>query len=245
MMERRAALFLTLFALSVAEPISLKFYPHNEDRNDTLIWYNVSMYHAWSHQLDNLLEVYSNPKHTEGRKENFMNCSYTKPPTEGKVCNIPVQHFKPCTSKNHFGYKKGTPCIFLELQKSESWKPRFFNSTKSLPKSMPQALKSYIQSVTQVNTKTWQTVWVSCEGETPSDIEFIGPVHYLPQQGIPSYLLSGSENKGYLPPIIAVYLEAPARGVVINIECRAWVPSGTNDTKTVVASTKFQYLIDD
>ncbi|BES89362.1 Sodium potassium-transporting ATPase subunit [Nesidiocoris tenuis] len=244
-MDRRAVFFLTLLALSASEPIKLNHYPHNEDKNDTLIWYNTSLYHAWSHQLDNLIEVYSNPVHTEGRKENLMNCSYTKPPVNGKVCNVPTQHFKPCTVNNHFGYKKGSPCIFLELETDENWKPKFFNSSKSLPKNMPQALKSYVQSAMQVNRKMWQTVWVNCEGETPSDIEFIGPVSYLPQQGIPGYLLSGAGNKGYLPPIIAVHLEAPVHGVVINIECKAWVPSARNESKVAVASTKFQFLIDD
>lgn len=55
----------------------------------------------------------------------------------------------------------------------------------------------------------WETVWVSCDGETPADKEFIGPVRYIPGPGFPGYQFPYTGQKGYLPPLVAVQFEMP------------------------------------
>lgn len=52
-------------------------------------------------------------------------------------------------------------------------------------------------------------VWVSCEGESPADIENLGPVHYSPRRGFPAYYFPYKNVRGYQPPVVAVQFERP------------------------------------
>lgn len=53
------------------------------------------------------------------------------------------------------------------------------------------------------------TVWVSCEGENPADIENIGSVKYYPKNGFPYYFFPYENTDGYLSPLVAVHFERP------------------------------------
>ena len=55
------------------------------------------------------------------------------------------------------------------------------------------------------------TIWVSCEGENPADIENIGPVKYYPRRGFPGYYYPFENSEGYLSPLVAVNFERPTR----------------------------------
>lgn len=47
-------------------------------------------------------------------------------------------------------------------------------------------------------------VWVSCEGESPADVENIGPIEYYPKPGLPGYFFPYENSEGYLSPLVAV-----------------------------------------
>ena len=53
------------------------------------------------------------------------------------------------------------------------------------------------------------TVWVSCGGENPADVENIGPVQYIPRRGFPAYYYPFTNKEGYLSPLVAVLFEKP------------------------------------
>jgi hypothetical protein len=53
------------------------------------------------------------------------------------------------------------------------------------------------------------TVWVSCEGENPADVENIGPIQYIPRRGFPGYFFPFTNKEGYLSPLVAVWFERP------------------------------------
>lgn len=55
------------------------------------------------------------------------------------------------------------------------------------------------------------TIWVSCEGENPADIENVGPVEYYPRQGFPGYYYPYENSEGYLSPLVAVHFTRPVR----------------------------------
>lgn len=66
-------------------------------------------------------------------------------------------------------------------------------------------------------------IWVSCEGESPADIENLGPINYSPRRGFPAYYFPFKNVKGYQPPIVAVQFENPKRKcefclIIINLE---------------------------
>lgn len=76
--------------------------------------------------------------------QNRQHCDYDSRPSEGKVCEIDISSYNPCTTDNEYNYKKSAPCIFLKLNKIFNWKPDFYNDTNKLPKSMPEDLKTHI-----------------------------------------------------------------------------------------------------
>lgn len=61
------------------------------------------------------------------------------------------------------------------------------------------------------------TIWVSCEGENPADLENIGPVKYFPRRGFPGYYFPYQNSEGYLSPLVAVHFERPVREYPQNI----------------------------
>lgn len=52
-------------------------------------------------------------------------------------------------------------------------------------------------------------IWISCEGENPADVENLGPISYIPQLGFPGYFFPFQNQKGYMPPLLAIYFERP------------------------------------
>lgn len=61
-------------------------------------------------------------------------------------------------------------------------------------------------SILQLNT-----VWISCEGENPADIENIGQIEYYPRQGFPGYYFPYENSEGYLSPLVAIHFTKPTR----------------------------------
>lgn len=52
---------------------------------------------------------------------------------------------------------------------------------------------------------------MSCQGENPADVEYLGPVTYYPKgiQGFPGYYFPYLNSEGYLSPLVAVRFERP------------------------------------
>ncbi|XP_014253491.1 sodium/potassium-transporting ATPase subunit beta-2-like [Cimex lectularius] len=242
-MTRFETLFLAVLALSAtaaATRVELQYEPANkEDIRNTLLWYNSTSYNYWADRLDEFLKPYKLPT------PNRAGCSHMHPPDHGKICNYKTETWGPCVSSNRYGYKTGSPCVFIELKKAFNWKPKYYNSTKNLPKDMPERLKERLVELESSGRKReWKNVWVTCDGENPGDREAIGPVSYIPFQGYPGYMFPYTGQKWYLNPIIAVYFQKPYHGMVINVECKAWAANIKRNELQEEGVTSFQLLID-
>lgn len=127
-------------------------------------------------------------------------------------------------------------------------------------------------SLIRVRFSTFQlnTVWVSCEGENPADIENVGPIEYYPRQGFPGYYYPYENSEGYLSPLVAIHFKSPMRkftspfaqllgasytyiyilhsflagGIIINVECKAWAYNIKHDRKERTGSVHFELMID-
>lgn len=232
----------------------LGFRPMPPDSNveSTLIWYKANdegNYRHWTEKLDTFLEVYK-PGLVQSDNQQKMNCNYTTPPSAGKVCDVKVDQWRPCTRENKYNYDKSAPCIFLKLNKIFGWEPHFYNDTKNLPSDMPNDLKKYIvnqtliQQDTSPNNMLLNTVWVSCEGENPADKDNMGPIQYKPERGFPGYYFPYKNTPGYLSPLVAVFFEKPKYGVLINIECKAWARNIIYDRFDRRGSVHFELMVD-
>jgi len=221
--------------------------PPEENVESTLIWYRGTdheNYKKWTDALDKFLSVYKTPGLTSGRGQNIFNCQYSSPPPPGKVCDVNIKSFQKCTHENHYSYHKNSPCIFLKLNKIYGWIPAFFNDTENMPAKMPKQLIEVIRATKARNPLELNTVWVSCEGENPADVENIGPVEYYPQQGFPGFYYPYENSEGYLSPLVAIHFTRPVRGIIINVECKAWAHNIKHDRKDRVGSVHFELMID-
>lgn len=218
--------------------------PPEENVESTLIWYkgtDYENYKIWTEALTKFLAVYKTPGLTPGRGQNIYNCKYTSPPPPGQVCDVNIKDFDVCTQENNYSYHKSSPCIFLKLNKIYGWIPEYYNQSVGLPDKMPSNLKEYIAKQDPIELNT---IWVSCEGENPADVENIGPIEYYPRRGFPGYYYPYENSEGYLSPLVAVHFARPVRGIIINIECKAWAKNIIHDRKEKLGSVHFELLID-
>ncbi|KAJ2944453.1 hypothetical protein O0L34_g3793 [Tuta absoluta] len=225
----------------------LGFRPHPPDVRSTLIWYKGTEYDSykyWENQLIDFLSEYKKKGQTAGAGQNIFNCDYRNPPPPGKVCDVDIRGWEPCIDENHFSFHKSSPCIFLKLNKIYGWRPEFYNDSSSLPDDMPPELKQHIHNVTLTNRDAANQIWVSCRGETPTDQENIGHVRYIPQQGFPGYFYPYNNAEGYLSPLVAIHLERPRTGIVINIECRAFARNIKYDRRDRLGVVHFELMIE-
>ncbi|CAG9121763.1 hypothetical protein JYU34_002949 [Plutella xylostella] len=215
----------------------------------TLIYYRANDKGSvlrWSGVIDQFLEQYRKKGSGSGEQtgaENRVPCSPTSYQLgEKQVCDVPVDEFHPCTSANQYNYEEGGPCVILKLNKIFNWRPEPFNNTEDLPTNMPEDLKQHIKMVS--GKPEANTVWVSCEGENPADVENIGPVQYIPRRGFPSYYYPFTNKEGYLSPLVAVLFEKPRTGVLINIECKAWAKNIHYDRYERRGNVHFELMVD-
>ncbi|XP_054282391.1 sodium/potassium-transporting ATPase subunit beta-2-like [Macrosteles quadrilineatus] len=222
--------------------------PNDSNALSTLIWYRGTArenYAYWVETLQEFLDVYRTPGKTPGRGQNIFKCSYDQPPPPGKVCDIDVRLWNPCTYEENYGYHLQQPCIFIKLNKIYNWRPEYYNKTSELPEQMPQSLKDAInKTANDEGENALNTVWVSCEGESPADVENIGPVEYYPKPGFPGYFFPYENSEGYLSPLVAVKFKHPRNGILINIECRAWAKNIGYDRRDKIGVVHFELMID-
>ncbi|XKL66737.1 hypothetical protein PGB90_010157 [Kerria lacca] len=219
--------------------------PSEEYIDSALIWFKQSDngFVNWTNKLQTFLEPYEKIRRDPNESKNYVNCSYDYLPPPNKVCRVPLEQMAPC-DKQFYRYDSGGLCIFLKLNKIFDWIPQYYNDVKSFPSNMPKELQEKIKDEGSKNPKNLNTVWVSCEGENPSDKEHIGPIYYFPRPGFPGYYFPFSNVKGYLSPLVAVWFKNPIHGVLINVECKAWAKNIIYDRHDRKGSVHFELMID-
>jgi len=221
--------------------------PPEDNVESTLIWYrgtNRENFEVWTNALDEFLSPYKTPGSISGRGQNIYNCDYGQEPPKGQVCDVDIKAWAPCVQENFYNYHRSAPCIFLKLNKIYGWVPHYYNDTNSLPNNMPRDLKSFVNQTAASNPLALNTIWVSCEGENPADLENIGPIKYYPRRGFPGYYYPYENSEGYLSPLVAVHFERPVRGIIINVECKAWAKNIRHDRADRIGSVHFELMID-
>ncbi|XP_063914348.1 sodium/potassium-transporting ATPase subunit beta-2-like isoform X1 [Zophobas morio] len=225
----------------------LGFRPMPKDNEEsTLIWLqgtNKANYLNWFDNIMEFLDKYYTPGKIEKGNAYLKTCSYTEWPTETEVCEVDVKDWGDCSRDQFFNYYRSSPCIFLKLNKIYGWTPDYYDDPYDLPPDMPKHLQDHIRNITRLEER--RNIWVSCEGENPADVEYLGPVQfYPPVQGFPGYYFPFRNSEGYLSPLVAVRFLRPVSGIVINIECRAWAKNIHYNRAERMGSVHFELLID-
>jgi len=261
----------TLDASLIGSNPGIGFRPMpDQDANaeSTLIWYrttNDKDAHFWYKQLTEMIEKTEIPPMTPG----VIECSYTgKSATDKEACRVDLSNFgNVCNVDNKFGYKDGTPCILIKLNKIYGWKPepfgvvdgKFDNETlqedlkeyvenRELPVALADHINKQVRSNAGNEARILNTVWVSCSGENIGDQENlpVGNINMHPARGIPGYYFPYMNQKNYRSPFIMVHLDIPksSHHVLINIECRAWAKNIRYERQFRLGSVHFEVMVD-
>ena len=92
---------------------------------------------------------------------------------------------------------------------------------------------------------TFIKVWLSCQGSTQADIEYLGPISYMPYQGFPGYYFPYLNQQHYLSPVVWIQLKNVYPGVLINVECKIWAKNiQHNEKNPMIGGIKFELLMD-
>ena len=178
------------------------------------IVYNMSDRKSYETYLDNITEFLKPYK-----DETYQTiCNWNCYPPLGYICAFDIQKFKHCNEETDFGFAEGRPCIFVKLNRIFDWVPVVYKSVDEFPNSMPKELIERILIEIEEDPKAINQVWVSCEILLgPGIIKYDSDI-----SGFPSYYYPFTNQKGYLSPLIAFYIENENEHAEQMIECRLW-----------------------
>lgn len=180
----------------------------------------VENWQDWVTRIDNFLDVYRDA--TTAEKGNL--CTEKNGADNTLPCRFNLDVLEDCGKKEtNYGYDKGSPCVFLKLNKIYGLVNENYVADK-LPEEMPQDLKTHIKAQANKNQ-----VWVYCQGKYPADKEMLkGGINYFPSaQGFPNYYFPYKRQMDYISPLVAVQFtpNKKAIGQMVHVECRAWAPN--------------------
>jgi len=223
--------------------------PPKESIESTLIMFNEGAGENWGHwvkELTNVTETYNNVS-AEDRKR-MKTCDYSTELKKDEFCEFKVSELgTQCTKERNFGYEAGQPCIIVKLNNIFNWVPEVYHSVDDLPKNMPEPVRMQIEkdfTIPGSRNITKQNVWITCEGENPNDFESIGDIKYHPHPGMPTYYYPFHNVHGYRSPLVAVEFPNIKKGVLINIECKAWAKNIVHDRKERRGSMHLELMVD-
>lgn len=225
----------TLDASRIGSSPGLGFRPSPPQDNidSTLIWFNATRpetVNYWVNNLDDYLKPYK--EQTVGG--NTIDCRRDQTTTPEKVCYFPFGKGQEeiCSSERQYGYPEGKPCVLIKLNRIYNWEPVSYTEA-------PQILLDQLKDPFEQNL-----VYVTCAGENSADRDNIGEVNYYPNQGIAFNYFPFTNQKGYVSPFVFVQFNEINRGVLVNVECRAWAKNINFDRGDRLGSVHFEMLVD-
>jgi sodium/potassium-transporting ATPase subunit beta len=135
---------------------------------------------------------------------------------------------------NDFGFRNGTPCVILKLNKVFDWQPDLANSSDWYGNA-EKALK---------RVPDLDYVGVSCEGENDGDVDNMGEVEFHPPNGFLRTYYPYENQKPYRAPLVFAKFKNPERGVIMQIWCKAWARNIKHHKNDKGGSTHFELFVD-
>lgn len=217
---------------------------------------------AWTDNLNDYMTQYKEgskkPKENEkptisdSKKAEGIICDFGITPGEGQFCKVDASELLtgPCAYDSDYGFKAGTPCILLKLNRIYSWKPEVYENSTDLAAARtedapPKQLVDHVKDLeSQGDKSVGKMVWISCEGENPADRENMGAINFMPRQGFPIYYYPYENQEGYLSPAVFAHFENPKKGVLISISCKVWAKNTHHNIQDRIGSVHFELMID-
>lgn len=225
--------------------------PDSKKVDSTLIYFyhgdNHENWKPWSDRLDESLKDYNSLMNDSAKPvKDRVDCGWGQSPSTPQVCKPVIDKLfqDDCTKENHYGYKKGTPCVLLKLNKIYEWDPKpYLNRT--LPDEAPEDLKQFVKDASRnTDDMVGHMIYVSCEGENAADKENIGKINYYPYPGFPTQFYPYKNDAGYLAPVVFANFKNPRIGTLISISCKAWAHNIHHNYVERMGTVHFELMID-
>lgn len=212
--------------------------------DSTLIYFKAGgsekdTYKHWVADLISFTESYK-PNANSVSGEHLVDCSGGRPSEDimkTKTCAVQYEQFlkgsSNCSASEEFGYKYGAPCVALKINKIYGWTPKAYEG--NFPDAMPESVKNNYQP---------DKIYITCEGENAADQENMGPVTFFPHPYIEAKYYPYTNVDGYKVPFVFAQFTKPERGVLINVECKAWAANIVHDRQERIGSVHFELMID-
>lgn len=205
----------------------LTFIPRSKPGQD-MIWFGADgprdEIPGWLNLTAQLKQVVAGYESGRGQGSDKVTVCSVRRRDFRKVCFFDINTVAPqCTNAQDFGYKRRSPCVFIQFANVTGWNPEPLTPQEA-SRVLPVALQPLVKP---------GVILLHCDGDTPADREFIGEVVYSPYQGFRTEYFPYTGQRGYMPPLVAVQFRRPEIGVVIGVRCRLWArnpPPGNTST---------------
>jgi sodium/potassium-transporting ATPase subunit beta len=204
----------------------------------TLIRFKANDYSTYEKHIKNLEETLAAYKDTD--KANVINCN-EREPKKKEVCEFDLSNLgNVCTKENDYGFKNGTPCVLLKVNKVYSWMPQPFDneSLADLDDHHAQDAKEKLKD--RIDPKY---IGITCEGENEGDADNVYKVDYFPPKGFSYQYYPYFNYDNYMPPLVFVQLKV-REGALIQVWCKLWAKNIKHHKNDKAGSTHFELLVD-
>ncbi|XP_076316584.1 sodium/potassium-transporting ATPase subunit beta-like [Tachypleus tridentatus] len=221
-------------------PRLMMVHPRPKGRYQLIRFRHGSLPHEgadWPNLVNELSRLMSNYDAKHNVKRNRTECFGQLPP-EGYACLFDISQISPdCRVSNFFGYRDGSPCIFLQFPNITGWEPQPYSTrdlelTRYLPKELRHGYNPAF-------------AFIDCQGDTDVDKENMGPVLFMPEQGFPVNFFPYTGHPDYMPPLVVIRFRQPKVGVTISITCKLWAKNVSHQYDTALSGvTRLSLLIE-
>uniref|UniRef100_A0A1I7SLE1 Sodium/potassium-transporting ATPase subunit beta n=1 Tax=Bursaphelenchus xylophilus TaxID=6326 RepID=A0A1I7SLE1_BURXY len=212
-----------------------------EDPESTLIKFNPKdpkTYKRYVEVLDKYFAKYENDNNTRVCSGSESNSDIIK---DGKVvdanmqpCRFDLSPFQKagCLKSNDYGFKTGTPCVVLSLNRLIGWVPEDF-AAGDVPKEVSKRYRA-------------KNIAFHCAGTHKHDQEHEGPIEYVPPEGIDGRFYPYAVMDNYQQPITVVKFKKLPLNRLVMIECKAYAKNIERDRISGLGVVNFElFKVDD
>jgi hypothetical protein len=176
--------------------------------------------------------------------DQYLTVSYSKNDNAvNKKFTIPNPGF--CTLENQYGFAYGRPCVLVKMNKIFSFEPE--------PGYQSEDEDVFKSAGCRDNQNA---ISVYCYGEYPADVDNLGSLNYISENGNDNkcgsldtkwfpYPGKNDRRDVYQAPYIWVQFNNPQPNILINVICRVFAKNIYFDRKTARGLTRFQIYIKD
>lgn len=202
------------------------------DIKSTLIKFEQGQEHSYRKYIDNIQSFLDKYKRTHKNEATEAECADGAKPPAGKFCKLNLDEIQQeCNEATSYGYFEGRPCVLLKINKVFGWEPKLYSND-----SKPDDLEKYEISP--------NGIFVTCEGENPSDVDNLGEVSIYPKEGFKTQYFPYNNVEGYQSPVVMVQMNNLESGVISQVWCKAWAKNIKHHKNDKAGSTHFEILMD-